>query len=75
MKDISFSTLMKHVGATVKKQRAAQAMTQRKLAHDAHVSQFYLGNIERGRANPSLGLLKRIADVLKISVSELFTLS
>jgi len=72
MTELNFSSLMKKVGAVIIKQREVRHVTQRKLAHDAKVSQFYLGTVEHGKANPSLGLLKRITDALDIPVTSLF---
>lgn len=63
---------MKKIGGTIIKQREECHITQRKLAHDAKVSQFYLGTVEHGKANPSLGLLKRITDALDIPITSLF---
>lgn len=60
------------LGRNVKRLRLARGLTQEKLAYDAEIDLTYLGGIERGRKNPSLLVMVRIATVLDVSVTELF---
>jgi len=46
-------------------------MTQEQLAFEAKLDLTYVGGIERGRRNPSLLVMARIADALGISPVEL----
>lgn len=46
-------------------------ITQEKLAFELGVDRTYISYIERGKRNPSLYILSRMAKVLKISFSEL----
>ena len=49
------------VAANVKRLRVERKLTQEQLAHDAEIDLTYLGGIERGRRNPSVNVLGRIA--------------
>lgn len=52
--------------------RLARNLTQEQLAFDAQIDLTYVGGIERGRRNPSLLVLTRIAASLSIHPRELF---
>jgi transcriptional regulator with XRE-family HTH domain len=51
--------------------RSGLGLTQEILAMDAGVAAPYLSRIEREQANPTIDVLERIANVLKIDVNEL----
>lgn len=55
------------VGSNVRRLRERRGLTQEQLAFDAEIDLTYLGGIERGRRNPSLIVLVRIANALKIN--------
>lgn len=59
------------VGGNVRRLRQERGLTQERLAHDAELDLTYVGGIERGRRNPSLLVLVRIANVLGVSPVEL----
>ena len=60
------------VGRNVRRLRSArQGLSQEKLAVDAEIDLTYLGGIERGRRNPSLLVMVRIAEALGVEVTEL----
>lgn len=61
------------VGANVRRLRKARGLTQEQLAHDADIDLTYLGGIERGRRNPSLSVLVRVATALGAKPADLFT--
>jgi len=46
-------------------------LSQERLAERAGISAQYVSNIERGRENPTLDLLLRLADALKVSLGQL----
>lgn len=55
---------------TLREMRKAKRLTQCELADRAGVTQSYLGAIERGkRKNPSIGVIKGIAEGLGVKVS------
>lgn len=62
------------VGANVRRLRKAREMTQEQLAFDAQLDLTYIGGIERGRRNPSLLALVRIAEALHAELSDLIML-
>jgi XRE family aerobic/anaerobic benzoate catabolism transcriptional regulator len=59
------------VGALVRSARAKRGITRRKLAEQSGASERYLAQIESGQGNPSVIILKDIADALDLSVVEL----
>lgn len=62
------------IGKRILKIRERLGIPQNELAHRAGLSKTYLGELERGqRDNISVGKLAKIADVLGISMSELFS--
>ena len=59
-------------GKTVRKRRRELDFTQEYLAEQADVARTYISNLERGKINPSLETIVKLAKALQISVSELF---
>lgn len=59
------------VGANIRKLRVRRRLSQEQLAHDSEIDLTYLGGIERGKRNPSLLVLVRIADQLGVHPSKL----
>lgn len=59
------------VGANIRKLRVRRKLSQEQLAHDSEIDLTYLGGIERGKRNPSLLVLVRIADQLGVHPSKL----
>lgn len=59
------------VGALVRSARAKRGITRRKLAEQSGASERYLAQIESGQGNPSVIILKDIADALDVSVVDL----
>ncbi|WP_374275067.1 helix-turn-helix domain-containing protein [Brevundimonas sp.] len=59
------------VGRNVKRHRLARGMTQEQLAFAAELDLTYVGGIERGKRNPSIMVLGRLADALGVSPSTL----
>lgn len=55
--------------ATVRKQKG---VTQEKLAEMVDVHRTYIGFIEAGKRNPSIGNIHKIAKALKVDIKELF---
>src|SRR3990170_8632640 len=60
------------VGAFIRQQRERSAISLRKLAERAGVSNPYLSQIERGVRKPSAEILKRIARGLSVSAESLY---
>ncbi len=63
-RDPNVQTLMISIGRQIRVQRARRGITRRELSARTEVSERYLGEMERGRANVTVGLLQRVADTL-----------
>jgi XRE family aerobic/anaerobic benzoate catabolism transcriptional regulator len=59
------------VGRLVRLGRAKRGLTRRKLAQDSGISERYLAQIESGHGNPSVIVLKAIAEAIDVAVIEL----
>lgn len=59
------------VGRNVRKIRQQKKITQEKLAFEAEIDLTYVGGIERGKRNPSLLVLARIANALSVPLAKL----
>ena len=60
------------MGEKVRERREKKGWTQEKLAELAGLTPTYLGSIERGEVNVSVGKLCGIAEALGVEVWELF---
>jgi transcriptional regulator with XRE-family HTH domain len=63
---------LKDFGKRVAELRSKQKLTQEQLADLVDLHRTYIGFIEQGKRNPSISNVKKIAKVLKVSLSELF---
>lgn len=59
------------LGKNVRRLRQQKGLTQEKLAFDAEIDLTYVGGIERGKRNPSLLVMARIADALSVPLIKL----
>lgn len=60
------------IGSKIKELRTRQKISLQQLADAVKASKAHIWDIERGESqNPSLELLKRIADYFKVSISDL----
>lgn len=59
------------VGSNVRDSRNRLGMTQNQLAASAGLGRTYLGGIEKGRRNPSLLVMARLAEVLGVDLPDL----
>jgi transcriptional regulator with XRE-family HTH domain len=60
-------------GKNVRRVRQQRGLTQEEVAFAAEIDLTYMGGIERGKRNPSLLVMARIADALSIPLSKLVT--
>jgi len=60
------------VGKRIQTFRRNLGLTQEQLAEKAGLSLKHLGEIERGRGNPTLSSLENLAKALDVSVVQLF---
>jgi transcriptional regulator with XRE-family HTH domain len=59
------------LGKNVRRYRQQKKLTQEELAFEAKIDLTYLGGIERGKRNPSLLVIVRIASALSVSIGKL----
>ena len=62
----------KRVGVNVQRLRREKDLSQEELAHRADIHQTYLSGVERGRRNPSVSVLERIAKALNVDIALFF---
>jgi len=60
------------VAWNLRRWRVRRKLSQEKLAVDASVDRTYVGRLERGLENPTVGVLDRLAEALSIHVAEFF---
>lgn len=62
---------VENLGAAIRAAREARGLSLRELARRVDVSPSFVSQLERGRANPSVGTLYALVSVLGISLNEL----
>ena len=62
---------LRKLGERVRDARARHGMTRRMLAHDSGVSERYLAQLESGRGNLSIVLLRRVAAAIDVDIASL----
>jgi transcriptional regulator with XRE-family HTH domain len=68
---VNFNETRQEVGAGIREWRRRRNLTQEALAAAAKVHVNALGRVERGKANPTLKVLWKIATKLKLTVPQL----
>jgi transcriptional regulator with XRE-family HTH domain len=63
---------MKEIAEKLRAYRLSNHMTLKQLAGKAGCTDAYLSQLERGRANPSIMILKKIASALQVKVVDFF---
>lgn len=65
--------ILRKFGARVRSLRLRKGITsQMDLANKAHLDRTYIGGVERGERNISLGNIEKIAKAIGVSLEELF---
>ena len=59
------------VGLNLQRLRREKGLSQEELAHLAEIHQTYLSGVERGKRNPTITVLQRIAQALGADIDEL----
>ena len=68
---IAPASYLRLLGERVRDARARHGMTRRMLARDSGISERYLAELEAGRGNLSIALLRRLASAIDVPVAEL----
>ena len=71
IKDDENDIFLKEAGDLIRGMRAIRGMTRKMLANDSKVSERYLANLEQGKGNISISLLRQVSNALNVSVTEL----
>jgi XRE family transcriptional regulator, aerobic/anaerobic benzoate catabolism transcriptional regulator len=69
--DVSVAAFLTALGREVRRSRAKRGMTRRQLAQASQTSERYLAQIESGAGNPSVSVLRAIAQALEVPTSAL----
>lgn len=67
------STIQKAFGACVRQFRTETGLSQEKFALKINMDRTYYASVETGRRNISIENIKKIADGLDLSLSDLFS--
>ena len=65
-------TIHEKFGLAVATLRKERGYSQERFALEANIARKYMSDIENGKRNVSLDVIKRIADKLEIPISKLF---
>ena len=57
----------------MRRARQQKGLTQEELAFDAEIDLTYMGGIERGKKNPSLMVMAKIANALSVPLAKLLS--
>ena len=68
---MNVDSLAGHLAANVRQLRDARGMTQQQMARVSGLPRATWANLESGSANPTLGVLHRVAAALQVSLEEL----
>jgi transcriptional regulator with XRE-family HTH domain len=60
------------IGLNITKRRKALGLSQEDLGFEADLHRTYISGVEQGVRNPTVTVLKKIADALKIGPGALF---
>jgi transcriptional regulator with XRE-family HTH domain len=60
------------IARNIRRLRVAQALSQEMLAVDAGIDRSYVSRLERGRENPTVTVLEKLARAFSSNIEELF---
>lgn len=60
------------VSRNLRRLRVAKGLSQEVLAVDAGIDRTYVSKLERGRADPTVGMLEKLAKALSAPISAFF---
>jgi transcriptional regulator with XRE-family HTH domain len=61
----------RQLGFNVKALRAERGLSQEELAFESRLHRTYISGVERGIRNPTVTVVRKIADALKVPASRL----
>lgn len=69
--DREVEAFLKAFGAAVRRAREARGLSQEKLGFEAELDRTYVSGVERGRRNPTVAVIFRLATALGVKPSRL----
>lgn len=63
--------IRRQVGVNIRRLREARGLSQEALAFEAELHRTYISGVERGVRNPTVTVLAKIAQALKVSPDQL----
>ncbi len=63
----------KLLGRRLRDLRKKRGLTIERLAEIADVGEKYVGDIERGKENPTIGILEKLANAMSVKLHQLLT--
>lgn len=73
MRDKKEQDFLNELGKKIRVFRADKGWSQERLGFKSNLDRTYIGGIERGEENPSILVLKKIADAFEVPMEKLFT--
>ncbi len=72
MASIDDKKFLQRLGDRIRKQREIRGLTQQQLGDQCALHRTFIGSVERGERNVAVLNLRKIAQVLRIRIAELF---
>ena len=72
MASIDDKKFLQRLGDRLRKQREARGLTQQQLGDFCELHRTFIGSVERGERNVAILNLRKIAQVLRITLADLF---
>lgn len=70
-KDMARTSASQKLGNKIREHRLALGLSQEKLGELTGIDRTYISGVERGKRNPAVKNLERLAKALKVRVSDL----
>lgn len=72
MEETRYDAALKMIGKNVRAIRNSKGLSMEEVANEANIEYRQLGRIERGEGNTTINSLLKIAEALKVNISEFF---
>lgn len=70
--DKKFQKILIKLGINIRIYRKRMKLTEDELSKLTKIDRSYLSDIEKGKENPTIKIIKKIADALHVKVRDLF---